>query len=263
MLLYAYPWMPYPRRVIIYLREKGIPPSLVTIVRDSDPQLGNVVPPEYPPKPPGSLPILAVPSADESRYTYIGQSLAIINYLEDLCDARHDGFPRTPSMRGTGADLIVRARQNELLALADQLTADWNPVRTFGSGAGTMSVSAASKEMLRWIHRALATIEGWWQDQGCNFSDLLRGDVGVTLADILLYQFLEFTKDCYGRDMSQGSGETVKDVYGRDVVEKYTKLREFYDAFKTRDSARRNEAAGEVASKQVLKRMQTWVEGSF
>ena len=63
--------------------------------------------------------------------------------------------------------------------------------------------------------------------------------------------------------MTQGSGQTVKDVYGRDVVERYTKIAEFYNAFKTRDSAKRNAQAGEVASEATLKKMQTWAEGSL
>jgi hypothetical protein len=55
----------------------------------------------------------------------------------------------------------------------------------------------------------------------------------------------------------------VKDVYGRDVVERYTKISEFYDAFKTRDSANRDAETGEIAAEATLKRMQTWAEGSM
>jgi hypothetical protein len=97
-----------------------------------------------------------------------------------------------------------------------------------------------------------------------DFSSLRQGGGGnVGIAEIVLYQFLEFTKDCYGVNMTQGSGQTVKDVYGRDVVERYTKIGEFYEAFKTRDSAKRNAEAGEVPAGAVLKRMQTWAEGSL
>jgi hypothetical protein len=186
-----------------------------------------------------------------------------MNFLDELCDDGYDGFPVSSlSMRGT--DPLSRARNLELYALADELTANWNPVRTFGSGIGTMSIPAASKEMIRWVHRPLATIESWWKDR--DFSSLRPGHgggQGVTIAEIVLYQFLEFTNDCYGVDMTQGSGQTVKDVYGRDVVERYTKIAEFYNAFKTRDSAKRNAQAGEVASEATLKKMQTWAEGSL
>ena len=63
--------------------------------------------------------------------------------------------------------------------------------------------------------------------------------------------------------MTKGSGNTVKDVYGREVDEKYEKLNEFYLAFKVRESAKRDEAAGEVPGEAVLK-MSTWnwTEGS-
>ncbi|KAK4981074.1 hypothetical protein LTR66_008412 [Elasticomyces elasticus] len=256
--------MPFPRHVIIYLREKGIPQSLVAVVHVSDPQLGNVAPPEYPFRPKGSLPILAIPETELSgsvSYTYIRQSLAIMNYLDELCDAGHNDFPLSRySMRG--ADALSRARITEVVALADECTTSWNLVRTFGSGAGTMSIPAASKEMMKRVRRPLNTIEGWWSDR--DMSSLRQNGSGeVTMGDIVLYQFLEFTKDCYGVDMTQGSGEPVKDAYGRDVVEKYTKLGEFYDAFRTRESARRDEAAGEVASKEVLQRMMMWAPGSL
>ena len=254
--------MPYPRRVIIYLREKGIPSSLVTIVRVSDPNNGDAAPPEYPPRPAGSLPILAIPPAAHSgsqTYIYIRQSNAIMTYLDELCDEGRDGFPLSKHlMRGT--DPLSRARDIELLALADECTTAWNPVRTFGTGAGTLSLPAAAKEMIRWVYRALATIESWWADR--DFSSLRRGANGqVSMAEVVLYQFLDFTKDCYGVDITQGSGQTVKDVYGREVVERYTKVREFYEAFRTRDSARRDAAAGEVPPEAALKLMTTWAEG--
>jgi hypothetical protein len=83
-----------------------------------------------------------------------------MNFLDELCDEGHEGFPSSKySMQGT--DPLSRARNLELFALADELTTNWNPVRTFGSGAGTMSIPAASKEMITWVHRPLATIESW------------------------------------------------------------------------------------------------------
>jgi glutathione S-transferase len=161
-------------------------------------------------------------------------------------------------MRGTNA--LSRARETELLQLAAELTVAWNPVRTFGTGAGTISFPEGAKEMLRWEHRALSTIETWFQDR--DFSYLKKGGSGgPTIADIVLFQFLEFTDDCYGVDMTKGSGEKVTDVYGREAVQKYDKLTEFYQALKGRDSVTRDEKAGEVASQAVLERMQMWAEG--
>lgn len=60
----------------------------------------------------------------------------------------------------------------------------------------------------------------------------------------MLYQFLEFTVDCYGVNKTQGSGEKVRDVYGRDVLERYSKLVEFYNTLKTLNSVVRDVEQG-------------------
>ncbi|CAH0055620.1 unnamed protein product [Clonostachys solani] len=260
-LLYVYPWMPFPRRVTIYLREKGIGPSLVTVVPVSDPQLGDEAPKSFPPRPAGSLPILAIPdskSPGSGSYTYVRQSIAIMNYLDELCDAGEQGFPKSQYLM-RGKDGLSRARVTGLMCLADELTISWNPVRTFGTGAGTMALPEASKEMIRWLHRTLATIETSFEDR--DFSGLREGgQQGPSMAEIILYQFLEFTKDCYGKDMTKGPRKVELDVYGRkETPTEYPKLSEFYDAFKTRKSAVRDASAGEVAGEQALKAMQAWL----
>ena len=125
-----------------------------------------------------------------------------------------------------------------------------------------MSFPQGSKEMLRWVRRSLLAIETWWQESDRDMSVLIKGVFGnVTMADVVLYQFLEFTKDCYDVDMTIGSGETVRDVYGREVIEKFPKLTEFYQAFSTRDSTIRYVDQGEVASEGPRKAMQTWAPG--
>ena len=135
-------------------------------------------------------------------------------------------------------------------------------MRTFGTNAGTMSFPQGSKEMLRWVRRSLMAIETALSESGRDMALLSKDVFGhVTIADVVLYQFLEFTKDCYGVDMTVGSGEMVRDVYGREVVEEFPMLREFYAAFKMRGSAVRFAEKGEVASQTVLKNMQTWAEG--
>lgn len=270
-LLYAYPWMPYPRRVIIYLREKLIPTSLVVVVRVKDPGMGNdVVKSElYPPRPAGSLPILAIPHNDgdvrggPQSYTYVRQSMAIISYLEEICNSNQFGFS-APHGSLVGEDALARARVVELTTLAEELTVSWNPVRTFGTKAGTMSIPEASKEMLRWVCRTLNAIETMFREDGRDMSKLRKDINGhVTLGDVLLYQFLDFAKVEYGVNLTIGSGEMIKDVYGHNVKDDYPKLREFYDAFSTRDSAKRHPELGEEAPEAYQKNMQAWANNVF
>lgn len=182
-----------------------------------------------------------------------------MNYLDELCDAGAEGFTKSKySMRGE--DILSRARNTEILGMADELLVAWNPVRMFGTGAGTMSLPAAAKEMLRWVHRGLWTVEGYLRD--VEFSHLKEGGRGPSIAEIVLFQFLEFVDDCYGVDLTLGSGEMVKDVYGRMVEQKYEKLREFYMIFKKRDSARREEILGEVPGEKTKNAMSTWAAGA-
>ena len=130
-LLYAYPWMPFPRRVIIYLREKGIPESLVKVACVSDPQNGNaVVDSSLPARPAGSLPILAIPSttsetaSNARQWAYIRQSMSIINYLEELCNNGEYGLS-SPHGPLVGTDALSRARNGEVLGLAEECTIAW------------------------------------------------------------------------------------------------------------------------------------------
>jgi hypothetical protein len=91
--------------------------------------------------------------------------------------------------------------------------------------------------------------------EGSRLLSLLHGHGGhVAIAEIVLCQFLEFTKAYYEVDMMQGSRKTVNDLYRRDVVERYTKIAEFYNAFKTRHSARRYAENGEAAVGAALKK---------
>jgi hypothetical protein len=65
-----------------------------------------------------------------------------MNYLDKLCDSDAHGFLRSQySMRG--ADMLSHVRETELLTLADECTVAWNPVHTFGSGAGTLKIPEA------------------------------------------------------------------------------------------------------------------------
>lgn len=266
-LLYAYPWMPYPRRVIIYLREKQIPEHLVRVVRVSDPGDGNqVVDAEYfPPRPPGSLPVLAIPSKISSEgspeeWLYVRQSMAIINFLEELCEAGSFGFS-SPRGSLTGSTALERFKNMEVQTLAEEVLVAWNPVRTFGTDAGPFHDVASAKEMLRWVRRTMLAINTYLSESDRDLASLADDSHPITIADVVLYQFLEFTMDCYHFDATTGSGQKVVDVYGREVDDDYPKVRKFYEAFSRRRSAKRVADFGEVPGEKPAKAMATWVEG--
>jgi hypothetical protein len=66
------------------------------------------------------------------------------------------------------------------------------------------------------------------------------------MGEIVLYQFLEYTKD----------------VCGREAVGSYSCLEEFFEAFGMRDSVRREGRKREVPGPSALKNMMTWWEGT-
>lgn len=283
-LVYAYPWQPFPRRLIIHLRERSIPSSLVTIVPVSDVQSGDAAPENFPPRPSGSLPILMIPEGNAmapKSPIYIKQSVAIMEFLDEACLFGRNGFPtinklpvlpinslKLASGEGLTDEVaaLYRSRHTELLSMANGLTEGWNPVRTFGSGAGPIRLPEAAHEMFKWVQRGLLGIERWMNENDYRPEEL-RWDSenkrDVTIAEIVLFQFFEFTKDCYGVDMTESTGKQIKDAYGRDVVEAYPKLKLFYESFLTRPSARRDPDAGEVPNEKWIKVMTDWSPGVF
>lgn len=268
LLLYSYPWMPYPRLIGIYLREKGISASLVKIVRVSNPHEGDAVvdSTSFPPRPKGSLPILAIcHSTVRESVTYIRQSSAILDFLEDLCDGGHWGFPKSSyPMRGNAENMFERARITEVRTMAEECLVSWNPVRIFGSGAGVKGLqnAEASKEMSKWTKRSLTAVERWWHEEGRDVESLKEGGKElVTMADIVLYQFLDFVQTCYGVNLLVSTGDNSKDVYGRKQEEGFGKLTAFMKAMNTRSSVLRRKEEGELPGLTPLKAMTTWVDG--
>lgn len=283
-LLYAYPWQPFPRRLVVYLRERSIPASLVTVVPVSDVQLGDKAPPEFPPRPTGSLPILVIPQGSgpaTKSPILVKQSIAIMEFLDELCLSGRYGFPKmaSPSYLPVNAiqassgnepsedDIMLsRAKHSELLTLAAGLTDGWNPVRAFGSGAGPQRFPQAANYMFQWVRRGEMAVERWMAENEYQAADLQWNGGSrrpATIAEIVLFQFFEFTRDCYGVDMTESTGEQSKDVYGRDVTDSYPNLKLFYESFLSRPSSLRDAANGEVPSEGVLKNMMDWSPGVF
>jgi hypothetical protein len=219
-----------------------------------------------------------------------------MEFLEDACNTGRRGFPKlpqpptltlpiiTPSLEDSISDSTVdgannqkippllAARHDELLSLANGLTDSWNPIRTFGSGTGTMRIPAAAKEMLGWTRRSLLAIENWFEENGYSSEGLRweddsdkqsEGKRQATIAEIVLFQFFDFTHDCYGIDMTRSSGKKVADVYDREVLESYPRLERFYKDFSTRPSARRYAELGDMPHESWVKSMTDWSEGIF
>lgn len=107
MKLYNFPWGPYPRRLTIYLAEKGISDlDLIEVEFPHQPELwpdGFLI---------GLNPAHSLPVLDLGEGTRIGQSVAILEYLEER-------YPR-PDMLGQTPK--ARAATREMVAILDEAT---------------------------------------------------------------------------------------------------------------------------------------------
>jgi glutathione S-transferase len=220
--LYVLPWGIYPRRILLYLSEKGLessPAIKITPVTLTSTSM------EAPGKPPGSVPILALPDG-----TFIKQSVAILEYLEDLCD---DPDPaqdwqmqfaasalNKTSMRGETPQ--EKARTREMLALADEASSHFG----FACHKGTalfvpreQTSALAAKLALESCKKALKLLEE-------NYFFAEDGELTCcTIAHCVLYSLLQFARELYGVDLLCGP--------------ELPALRAFYDGFRERDGARR------------------------
>lgn len=108
MKLYDFPWGPYPLRITIYLAQKGI--TDVELVKIEPPLDKAGWPPAFLKEltPSGSLPVIV-----DNDGTTIGQSLAILEYLEET---KHG--PDT-----IGATAAERARTREMIAVFEEAIA--------------------------------------------------------------------------------------------------------------------------------------------
>jgi glutathione S-transferase len=105
MKLYNFAWGPYPRRLTLYLAEKGI--TDIELVEVEFPHRPELWPEKFLLKlnPAHSLPVLEI-----GRGRHIGQSIAILEYLEEH-------YP-TPNMLGQNPE--ERALTREFVAIFDE-----------------------------------------------------------------------------------------------------------------------------------------------
>jgi len=179
MKLYNFSWGPYPRRIAIYLAEKGI--VGIDHVEVEHPHKPELWPAGFMQKlnPNGSLPVLELDDGSKIR-----QSLAILEFLEEH-------FP-TPNL--IGATPAARARTRELVAVFDEAT----------SFFGIWARQGSRSHIGRFKHSPEAAAIGAEM-----FASKLRvadkmvvgpfvAGPDVTIADVVAMALLEFVQGFYG-----------------------------------------------------------------
>lgn len=200
MKLYDFKFAPNPRRVRIYLAEKGLlgterPPIEIVPV---DITAGEHRGEEFLAKNPmGGLPVLEL---DDGRC--FPESVAIIEYLEER-------YPE-PTMIGATAEERLRVRglerRCELGVMMWVAQAVWNTSPFFASRIEQSEVAA--KNAVRLMHGTLKVIEAGLED-----SEFIAGD-RVTVADCTLFAALSFSKSM-GTEVDLSKRPRLDAWYGR------------------------------------------------
>ncbi|WEX75148.1 glutathione S-transferase family protein [Sinorhizobium numidicum] len=179
MKLYNFPWGPYPRRVELYLGEKAIKGlELVEVEFPHQPELW----------PEGFLkalnPAHSLPVLDTEKGPMIGQSIAILEYLEEL-------YP-TPDLIGSTAE--ARAATREWIAIFDEAASFFGLWARQGSAVNAdrhrPSLEAALAGAERYASKLRIAEEKF-------VGPFLAGDV-LSMADCVAMALIEFTDQFYG-----------------------------------------------------------------
>jgi len=221
--LYVFHGGPAPRRTVIYLAERDFDAAQNPIEIIPCTISAPGAPAETLGKPPGSVPVLH----DESTGFVLRESLAIIEYLEDMADEQG-----LPTMRGATAQ--ARAKTRQMLGLIDAVTTDAEYAPVFGCKLFAPVVGGAegqSPAAVRWllgrIHQNLGRIVEYAGDRTPWLVDF-EGEAAqegqeasVTVADCALFAVLQYARH----------------MFGWDLTERHPRLQRFYDAFEGRKSA--------------------------
>lgn len=201
-ILYAFPdWLPSGRRIRIYLDEKKISPSHVYVVQSPEDAEAK----GYPPKQGNFTPIMAVSDPDDpSGYSWIEQSSAMLEMLEDYCDANPD-VSSVPSLRGSDP-IYQRARIRGILHWADS-TFDLFAVHAFlgnevVAGAHKMTPNqTAAEDIERYLQWKVLEPLDKVIPQVVNFEGIAEGKEGaMSIADIALLCSWEYCAQLCGKD---------------------------------------------------------------
>lgn len=200
MRIYDFPFAPNPRKLRVFLAEKGISIPMVTV----DLTRGETRSPAFLARNPmGSLPVLELDDG-----TYLTESLAIIEYFDEL-------HPDPPMI---GTDPLERARVRELERLAE--TSIFNRIariffNTSSVFASMRQVPEAAEQAREGLPRALRIM-----DDRVGSSAFVAGP-RPTIADCTLFAAFEHAK--------------LAEV---EIPAEYENLTRWYAAFSQRPSAR-------------------------
>ena len=212
--LWVLSWGLYPRRVIIYLKEKGILEDFEVIPVNITAQ-GMESPPG---KPEGTMPILEIarPSADGRKPgQYVFQSIAILQYLEEKY-AEHG-----PCMLGATPE--ERAHSRDLLAVLDEAVAfAGRYVHNASAIFSTMEPQSADGARVC-LDRAQQLFSQVEDMASANGPYLVRGyEQRPMILDCVAMATLQFFRVVYGVDFAD---------------DKHPKLAKLYAAFSGQESA--------------------------
>ncbi|KAF2155668.1 hypothetical protein K461DRAFT_274682 [Myriangium duriaei CBS 260.36] len=217
VLLYADPtWYPSPWRVALYLAEKRIPPSVVLAVPATDPVASK----DFPKASRTFIPQLAVSkkqqtssqrSTNPDDYIWIPQSVAIILFLEGLCNTHPELAPVGPL--DSSPNPIRQALQRGVISHVEQLTTGVNATQLFGSEPynamaqlAPMNLPAAHAVAKQVHTKTLTKLDELLGQEGVVDCEGLESDRegAASVADIVLYATLAVNYDVQGIDLAKG-----------------------------------------------------------
>ncbi|RSL47393.1 hypothetical protein CEP54_013416 [Fusarium duplospermum] len=214
--LFVLTWGVYPRRVLIYLSEKGILSSPLIKITPVTITLKGMSTPEG--KPPGTVPMLKLPDG-----TFIKQSVAIIEYFEDICANPQNDWQKElakgakSSMRGETPE--QKARIRDMVCLSVEACDYFGFACHKGTALFALSETPnalAAKLSLEYCNKTMKLLSEYYE------GDTLENGRQVTIADCVLYSMLHFAKDLY-------------DLH---LLDDLPNLQRFYGEFEKRESAR-------------------------
>lgn len=197
-----------PQQVVIYLAEQQFLCGFIKIIPTT--MSGPGAPAVAPNKPPGSIPLLRLPSGE-----LISKSLSIIEYLEDVAASQN-----MVSMHRNTA--IERAKVHTLLIETVTLSvkiAAVNRSVAFASLVDGQQSASLERWLLAFIDKNLKRILDLAERDGGPFH---VGGMEITTLDCALFATLQYAGGLWGMDL---------------IEEKHPRLQFFYNAFLKRASA--------------------------